>query len=631
MTLLQLMSNGTTLWKRTLSLVLATLACLAATSAFAQPTQSADWRQSITSGTGASLARSPNGDYVSLGLESPNSVDARYGANLVLQRYRYDGQPVWPTPVRRATLYPGIRPYGVTTDAVGNIFVLATEGDYNYTLCAQGTTCGPPPPLTMFDAYWIILKHAPDGTFLWQSRLLDVSTAPIQAVSDSAGDLFVLFDAGGRTAPLAKLSGATGATLWSTRLLDQSKPGGIALTPSGTVVVAASGTFFGISINEFAQDTGTRLTRTSYIESTGYYAPGLAVGPQGDIVVTGYSANGLFLALETAARQTVFTTSTATPGAQGKYVAFDDLGRIVVAGTVPGATGTDWLVTRHDTVGALVHAPVVVNRHASAAETPLALVTAGDAAYVTGAAGPAVGSDPNSMQAVTMRLAANGNIDWVASEAAGARIVGAAVASDGSVTVLTAGGMSLVHYNVAPTNRAPISAISVASVAGLQVNLNASASTDPDGVVASYQWNFGDGASLVTTTPTVSHVYPASGGYTVTVVAVDNLGLAGSAASASVSVVAPPTPTALSLSATAVRGGNSVTGRVTLTTNAGAVVTLTSSNPAVAAVPSTVTVPAGSSSASFTIRTYRVRSDTAVTITAAANGKSASKSLTVKR
>ena len=156
-------------------------------------------------------------------------------------------------------------------------------------------------------------------------------------------------------------------------------------------------------------------------------------------------------------------------------------------------------------------------------------------------------------------------------------------------------------------------------------------STDPDGTVTSYQWTFGDGSSLVTSTPSTVHAYAGSGTYTASVVAVDNLGLSGTAATTNVSVVAPPTPSALTLSSSSVRGASNVTGRVTLSTTAGAIVTLSSSNPAIASVASTLNVPAGSSSASFAIRTYKVRTNTPVTIKATANGKSISITLNVTR
>jgi hypothetical protein len=51
----------------------------------------------------------------------------------------------------------------------------------------------------------------------------------------------------------------------------------------------------------------------------------------------------------------------------------------------------------------------------------------------------------------------------------------------------------------------------------------------------------------------------------------------------------------------------------------------------VASVPASVVIPAGASFANITIRTTRVRVNTPVTITASANGRSVSATLTVKR
>jgi hypothetical protein len=76
----------------------------------------------------------------------------------------------------------------------------------------------------------------------------------------------------------------------------------------------------------------------------------------------------------------------------------------------------------------------------------------------------------------------------------------------------------------------------------------------------------------------------------------------------------------------AVQGGYTVNGSVSLTSPAqagGATVVLTSSNPAVAAVPATITIPQGSISQSFAITTTAVQTATSVPITAAFNGGSA--------
>ena len=397
------------------------------------------------------------------------------------------------------------------------------------------------------------------------------------------GDLYISFDpnSASRTAITSKLSGVNGATLWTAQTLDGAKPGAIALTSSGTVLVAAASSAFGLSINEYAQIDGVKLSRTAHPEGAGYYAPGMAMVRKVKSPLPGisqWSVHWVRVYFRTNGVHGVDHT-----GAQGNQVAVDSLGQVVAAGTVPDTSGTNWLVVRYDNTGTPVHSPVVLDRHETAVETPLALVTATDgAAYIPVLPAQVPVSDPNATQAVTVRLGADGIIDWVASEDTGIRGVGAVTRCGWSVAVLTAGGMSLVHYPVSPVNRAPTSAINVASVSGLQVNFDASGSTDPDGSVTSYQWTFGDGSSLITSSPTTAHAYPGSGTYTASVVAVDNLGLAGTAATTNVSVVAPPTPSALTLSSSSVRGGSKVSGKVTLSSTAGAVVSLSSGNPTVA-------------------------------------------------
>ncbi|WP_460882431.1 PKD domain-containing protein, partial [Pseudaeromonas pectinilytica] len=70
-------------------------------------------------------------------------------------------------------------------------------------------------------------------------------------------------------------------------------------------------------------------------------------------------------------------------------------------------------------------------------------------------------------------------------------------------------------------------------VSGLEVNLDASGSTEN---IASYQWDFGDGSSGVG--KTVSHTYAAAGDYSVVLTVTDDKGATASQ-SVSVSVVAP--------------------------------------------------------------------------------------------
>lgn len=100
-------------------------------------------------------------------------------------------------------------------------------------------------------------------------------------------------------------------------------------------------------------------------------------------------------------------------------------------------------------------------------------------------------------------------------------------------------------------------------------------------------------------------------------------------------VSTPPSPASLStmsVSPSSVVGGNTAQGTVQLTSGApsgGAIVNLSSANPSVAAVPASVTVAAGASSATFAINTAAVTANTSVVITATYGGVSRTTTLTV--
>ncbi|MPZ74576.1 MAG: hypothetical protein GEU74_15380 [Nitriliruptorales bacterium] len=117
-----------------------------------------------------------------------------------------------------------------------------------------------------------------------------------------------------------------------------------------------------------------------------------------------------------------------------------------------------------------------------------------------------------------------------------------------------------------------------------------------------------------------SAISAAHGGETRTVI----LQVTASGGSASLS--------SLSLSPTSVTSGDPSAGTVTLTAAApsgGASVALSSSNTSAATVPASVTVPAGSTSATFTVSTGSVNSDASSTISATYGGTTRSATLTV--
>jgi hypothetical protein len=121
---------------------------------------------------------------------------------------------------------------------------------------------------------------------------------------------------------------------------------------------------------------------------------------------------------------------------------------------------------------------------------------------------------------------------------------------------------------------------------------------------------------------------PVSSASTATITASYN----GVTKSASLAIAAPAL-SSLVLNPTAVVGGNTSTGTVTLSGKAplgGIVVNLSSSRPSRASVPPTVTIPAGAASVNFTVMTT-AGGKTSATITASYNGVTRKASLSIKR
>lgn len=113
--------------------------------------------------------------------------------------------------------------------------------------------------------------------------------------------------------------------------------------------------------------------------------------------------------------------------------------------------------------------------------------------------------------------------------------VGLTVTDNGGATATTTGSITITAPNSAPT------AAFTQSSNALTASFDASSSSDSDGSVASYAWDFGDGTTGSGAQP--SHSYPTAGSYVVSLVVTDNLGATGSVTH-SVTVAAanvPPT------------------------------------------------------------------------------------------
>ncbi|MCU1510024.1 MAG: cell surface protein [Glaciihabitans sp.] len=96
----------------------------------------------------------------------------------------------------------------------------------------------------------------------------------------------------------------------------------------------------------------------------------------------------------------------------------------------------------------------------------------------------------------------------------------------------------VVSVTVPPANTPPTAAFTSVATAG-SVAFDASGSTDSDGTISSYAWNFGDSSSGTGKTPT--HDYTVSGTYSVTLTVKDDGNLTDSVThSVTVTVPAPP-------------------------------------------------------------------------------------------
>lgn len=75
---------------------------------------------------------------------------------------------------------------------------------------------------------------------------------------------------------------------------------------------------------------------------------------------------------------------------------------------------------------------------------------------------------------------------------------------------------------IQPPNQPPTAAMT-SQVDGRSVTVNGSGSRDPDGSIAAYQWDFGDGSTAAGVAPP-AHVYAADGTYTITLTVRDDQG-----------------------------------------------------------------------------------------------------------
>ena len=144
--------------------------------------------------------------------------------------------------------------------------------------------------------------------------------------------------------------------------------------------------------------------------------------------------------------------------------------------------------------------------------------------------GELVHSTANTMTGGTISW----TFDWTAPTAAGTyTIYAAGLSTNGSGSGGDGTGLASLQITVSavtPTNQPPVAKISgpTTGTDGIAVMFDGSGSTDPDGTIASYDWDFGDNTTGAGAT--VTHTYTA-GTYTVMLKVTDNAGATNTATS----------------------------------------------------------------------------------------------------
>jgi len=612
----------------------AALTALLPQVASAQLTSTPDWTVSTPGSTAPMIAVDGGSNAYVAG-----SVT---GATMTLTKIGPAGTPLWQRTFDGAG--PLSQSTSVTLDGAGNAIVTGR------ILGALNAPVGQ-----------VVLKYDPAGALQWQDVTPSAYGAALRAATDAAGNVYVLGHQGQPTAVesvVIKYS-ATGVRLWSQVALAAGlQADALAITPSGNVIV--SGPYYGYLFLEAFDSAGTYLSYKLLDARTSSTA--LATGAGGELYAVGSGTQASlapgFLAVKLDASFNEVWRVLHPARGYAAAAALDPAGNLVVAGPVdtnvcpPGQFCTqsvnyDWMTIKLDPTGALLWSRTRGGPYgfASNNDVPRDVAAGPDGSiYVTGEGVAPVaylGGSYYLRSTMTVKYGPDGTELWAANEASPSVVpwsnrggVGVRLGGDGGVFVLGDLPQTVFRYGqYGLPNQPPLAKASATPATGaapLKVAFGSAGSLDPDGLVAGYAWNFGDGQTSTAANP--SHTY-AAGTYTASLVVTDTLGAASAPASVTVTASAPPPakPTSLTLARATVTGGLGTTATVKVSSAAGVTVALSSSNATAARVPATVVVPAGSTSATVTITTSKVGRDTPVTLRATASGATASATLTVRR
>jgi photosystem II stability/assembly factor-like uncharacterized protein len=642
----------------------------------------ATWNPTILNPLSSGIC-GPCGSILALAID-PQTPTTLFGAGDVIYTQTEDGfLYTAPGGVYKSTdtgaTFASLIPLGT---AIGFTSVAVVRGSTDeYPTIYAGQTVSPwwVPPSEAITTGGVL--KSTDGGMIWEWTGLTSVGSVLAVAVDRLNPMTVYAAESGGTVFKSNDGGAS----WSTTGLTGVAVGALAIDPESPSTIFAGG--FGvlksidagmtwnpagladagfvsvIAINPATLSTVYAGTGSGVYRSTDGGSTWTATGAITWPAVSSVSLNPTIVVGGSVATGTVTLTSAAPPGGAvvglGNSEYFSGIATVPASVTVPpGALSADFPVSTSvvlDSTGGLIWAFYGgIGRQAALKITPTApldwvwlnpmnvtggststgmvqlnvVAPAGGVAIALSSSEPAVASVPANVTVAAGATSATFTIFTTAVTASTTVTITASLSGATKSALLSVNpAVALASVGLSPTSltggASSIGTVTLSAAAPAGGAVIGLASTDAAVAVIRASVAVAAGGTSATFTISTNPVNTSA--------AVTISGTYGGVTRAAVLTVNPPTPSSVNLNPTSVTGGASSIGTVVLSGPApgrGVAVALSSSDPAIAAVPPSVTVAAGETSATFTISTPPCASGTA-TISASFGGVSRSVALTV--
>jgi PKD repeat protein len=381
---------------------------------------------------------------------------------------------------------------------------------------------------------FLILKYDPSGNLLWRARSTAGEVA-IRVKTDAAGNIYAVGHTKGTKDFVTVKFDPSGNQLWlktyngPNNFNDEASS--LDVTPGGVVVVTGRSTG-GITSYDFATivyetDGTVRWLQRYNTPINGSDQPSDVVfGPNEVVYVGGFESTAVDtdFSLVKYDNDGTFLWNRTYNGPDDKWDSIkriqpDSTGNIIVTGYEQQSSFySNFATIKYDANGNQLWFQRL--DLTTKDEIPWTMaIGSGDSIYVAG--------ESNQMFAL-VKYSAGGSEEWhVTYDNPGNLfdVVESVAVSSNRIVVTGPYPILTVSYIDASTNQPPVAVLTADTLSGtapLIVNFSSAGSSDPDGTIVSYHWDFGDQTTSNEANP--SHIFNTAGSYTVILTVTDNDG-----------------------------------------------------------------------------------------------------------